>query len=92
MHSAKDVDMRELDLTAPKDIPTEFLAIAATQEILCIGCSKLHQMISSGEIVSVKIGRSRRVPLNEIIRYQKKVYDLAVKELLESPRLASNAS
>ena len=82
--------MRELDLTAPKDIPTKFLTIAATQEILGIGRSKLHQMISSGEIVSVKIGRSRRVPLNEIVRYQKKVYGLAVKELLESPRLASD--
>lgn len=36
---------------------------------LSIGRSRLFELIGSGEIRSVKIGRSRRIPQSELARY-----------------------
>jgi excisionase family DNA binding protein len=38
-------------------------------EVLSIGRSRLYELLGSGELVSVRIGTSRRVPAQELVRY-----------------------
>ena len=38
-------------------------------EVLSIGRSRLYELIGRGELASVRIGTSRRVPFEELIRY-----------------------
>ncbi|WP_072689369.1 helix-turn-helix domain-containing protein [Rhodococcus marinonascens] len=45
------------------------LTIPQTMEALSLGRSKVFELIESGEIRSVKIGRSRRIPMSAINEY-----------------------
>jgi excisionase family DNA binding protein len=38
-------------------------------EVLSIGRSRLYELLGSGELDSVRIGTSRRVPAEELVRY-----------------------
>jgi excisionase family DNA binding protein len=38
-------------------------------EVLSIGRSRLYELIGRGELASVRIGTSRRVPFEELIRF-----------------------
>jgi excisionase family DNA binding protein len=38
-------------------------------EVLSIGRSRLYELIGRGELASVRIGRSRRVPARDLVRY-----------------------
>ena len=49
---------------------TRYLTIAETAKLLGIGRSKLYNILDSGELKAVKIGQARRIPEDELIRYQ----------------------
>jgi excisionase family DNA binding protein len=38
-------------------------------EVLSIGRSRLYELLGRGELASVRIGTSRRVPAEELVRY-----------------------
>jgi excisionase family DNA binding protein len=38
-------------------------------EVLSIGRSRLYELLGSGELASVRIGTSRRVPAQELVSY-----------------------
>jgi excisionase family DNA binding protein len=38
-------------------------------EVLSIGRSRLYELLGRGELASVRIGTSRRVPAQELVRY-----------------------
>jgi excisionase family DNA binding protein len=38
-------------------------------EVLSIGRSRLYELIGKGELASVQIGTSRRVPARDLVRY-----------------------
>jgi len=48
---------------------TVLLKIPEVLERLAISQTKLYELMSSGELRSVKLGRSRRVPSDEIDRF-----------------------
>jgi len=45
---------------------TAFLTVAEAAAVIKVGRSKTYQMVRSGELPSVKIGRSRRVPARKL--------------------------
>ena len=48
---------------------TVLLKIPEVMERLAVGRSKVYDLISSGALRSVKVGRSRRVPSDELERF-----------------------
>lgn len=42
------------------------LTVKKAAELLCLGTSKVNQLIASGELRSVKIGKSRRVDISDV--------------------------
>jgi excisionase family DNA binding protein len=47
----------------------KLLTTAEAQELLNVGRTRLFALISSGELGSVRIGSSRRIPLTELERF-----------------------
>ena len=45
------------------------LSIRRAAEMLSLGHSKTYELLRAGELRSVKIGRSRRIPVAEIAAY-----------------------
>ncbi len=60
-------DMEVFMTIDPKD--NRLFTVPQTQAMLGIGRTTLWNMIASGEIESVRIGRSRRIPAEAIDRY-----------------------
>lgn len=59
---------------APPNAPPEeseplLLTAEQASQVLQIGRSHLYELLGRGEIKSIKIGRSRRIPVIEIERY-----------------------
>jgi excisionase family DNA binding protein len=50
-----------------------FLTCEEAADVLHIGRSKVFELIRSGELVSIKIGRLRRVPVHAIQDFAKHV-------------------
>jgi len=51
----------------PEDIVSEgLMTVAAASEFLSIGRSKLYDLMDSGELRYVKLGRSRRIPRRSV--------------------------
>ncbi len=48
---------------------TLLLKIPEVMERLAVGQTKVYELMSSGELRSVKVGRSRRVPSDELERF-----------------------
>jgi excisionase family DNA binding protein len=48
---------------------TVLLKIPDVMERLSVGQTKVYELMSSGELRSVKVGRSRRVPSNDLERF-----------------------
>ena len=48
---------------------TVLLKIPDVMERLAVGQTKVYELMSSGELRSVKVGRSRRVPSDELERF-----------------------
>ena len=45
------------------------LKVPEVMERLAVGQTKVYELMSSGELRSVKVGRSRRVPSDELDRF-----------------------
>ena len=65
---------------------TVLLKIPEVLERLAIGQTKLYELMSSGELRSVKVGRSRRVPSDELDRFIADLDDSPPKLRLPEPR------
>jgi excisionase family DNA binding protein len=53
------------------------LTVEAAAELLSLGRTTVYELVSTGELESVKIGRSRRVPYDALRRYVDRLpYDL----------------
>lgn len=48
---------------------TLLLKIPEVMERLAVGQTKVYELMSSGELRSVKVGRSRRVPSDDLERF-----------------------
>ncbi len=55
--------------------PTVLLSIAEAAQALRIGRSKLYELIAAGDIESVHIGRSRRVPSDAVYAFVDRLRD-----------------
>jgi excisionase family DNA binding protein len=54
---------------------TVLLKIAEVMERLAVGQTKVYELMSSGELRSVKVGRSRRVPSDDLERFMAELDD-----------------
>ena len=71
---------------------TVLLKIPEVLERLAISQTKLYELMSSGELRSVKVGRSRRVPSAELDRFIADLDDSPPNaRLAEARRLRSTA-
>lgn len=63
---------QEFELSAPSHprvVTPEFGPISAVQSALSVSRSAAYSLVASGEIRSVKLGRSRRVDLRDLERF-----------------------
>jgi excisionase family DNA binding protein len=65
---------------------TVLLKIPEVLERLAISQTKLYELLSSGELRSVKVGRARRVPSDEIDRFIAELDDARPNLRLQKPR------
>lgn len=54
---------------------TVLLKIPVVMERLSVGQTKVYELMSSGELRSVKVGRARRVPSDELERFMAELDD-----------------
>ena len=65
---------------------TLLLKIPEVMARLSVGQTKVYELMSSGELRSVKVGRSRRVPSNELERFMAELDDSRPNLRLPAPR------
>ncbi|MPZ94089.1 MAG: helix-turn-helix domain-containing protein [Propionibacteriales bacterium] len=65
---------------------TLLLKIPEVMARLAVGQTKVYELLSSGELRSVKVGRSRRVPSNELDRFMAELDDSRPNVRLPVPR------
>ena len=65
---------------------TLLLKIPEVMERLAVGQTKVYELMSSGELRSVKVGRSRRVPSGEVKRFVAELDDTRPNLRLPTPR------
>ena len=53
----------------PHALPRRFYRINEVAEILGLGKSKVYELVQSGAIKTVYVGRARRIPTSEIDRF-----------------------
>jgi excisionase family DNA binding protein len=54
---------------------TVLLRVPDVMERLSVGQTKVYELMSSGELRSVKVGRARRVPSDELERFMAELDD-----------------
>lgn len=54
---------------------TLLLKIPEVMDRLAVGQTKVYELMSSGELRSVKVGRARRVPSDELARFMAELDD-----------------
>ena len=65
---------------------TLLLKIPEVMARLAVGQTKVYELMSSGELRSVKVGRSRRVPSDELERFVAGLDDSRPNLRLPTPR------
>jgi excisionase family DNA binding protein len=65
---------------------TVLLKIPEVMERLAVGQTKVYELMSSGELRSVRVGRSRRVPSDELERFIAELDDSRPNLRLAVPR------
>lgn len=68
---------------------TVLLKIPDVMERLAVGQTKVYELLSSGELRSVKVGRARRVPSNELERFMAELDDTRPNMHLPAPRAST---
>jgi excisionase family DNA binding protein len=64
---------------------TVLLKIPDVMERLSVGQTKVYEMMSSGELRSVRVGRARRVPSEELERFMAELDDTRPNLRLPAP-------
>ena len=65
----------EQELDMPKNNLVDLLTIKEVQKILGLGRTKVHQLLSDGDIKSLKIGRSRRIRIRDLNKYVESLFE-----------------
>jgi excisionase family DNA binding protein len=65
---------------------TVLLKVPEVLERLAISQTKLYELLSSGELRSVKVGRARRIPSHELERFIAELDDARPNLRLPNPR------
>ncbi len=47
----------------------KLLTVEEVAESLCVGRSTVYELMSDGRLYSVKVGRSRRIPVDALTRF-----------------------
>ena len=68
---------------------TVLLKIPDVMERLSVGQTKVYELMSSGALRSVKVGRARRVPSDELERFMAELDDSRPNLHLPTPRPSS---
>ena len=68
---------------------TVLLKIPEVMDRLAVGRSKVYELMSSGELRSVKVGRSRRVPSDELERFIAELDDTRPDTRVPVPRVST---
>ena len=75
----------------------ELLSIAKTASLLQIGKDTLHSLINEGKIGVILVGKRKKIPYMEIVRFQKEsiitgvkdvtpiISDIEIRQILNSP-------
>jgi len=53
----------------------DLLSIKEVQKILGLGRTKVHQLLSDGDINSLKIGRCRRIRIRDLNKYVESLFE-----------------
>lgn len=61
--------MTHQDPTPPRGTPRVLLTVEQAAQAIGIGRTTMFALVKSGELKSVKVGRLRRIPLDEIHAY-----------------------
>ena len=69
LRDASDDSDREQDPVGT--VPFRLLTPLQVAELLNIGRSTVYELLASGDLPSVRVGRSRRVPLGSVEEYVK---------------------
>jgi excisionase family DNA binding protein len=64
---------------------TVLLKIPDVRERLSVGQTKVYELMSSGELRSVRVGRARRVPSEELERFMAELDDTRPNLRLPAP-------
>jgi excisionase family DNA binding protein len=64
---------------------TVLLKIPDVMERLSVGQTKVYELMSSGELRSVRVGRARRVPSDELERFMAELDDTRPNLRLPAP-------
>jgi excisionase family DNA binding protein len=62
-------DRKDAPVTAIDDLPRLLLTAEEAAHLLHISRSKVYELMASGELQSVPIGRSRRIPYDAVTAY-----------------------
>ncbi|MGN6577455.1 MAG: helix-turn-helix domain-containing protein [Nocardioides sp.] len=65
---------------------TVLLKIPDVMERLSLGQTKVYELMSSGQLRSVKVGRARRVPSDALERFMAELDDTRPKLRIPAPR------
>jgi excisionase family DNA binding protein len=65
---------------------TVLLKVPEVMARLAVGQTKVYELMSSGELRSVKVGRSRRVPNDDLERFMAELDDSRPNLRLPEPR------
>jgi excisionase family DNA binding protein len=68
------------------EMETVLLKIPDVMERLSVGQTKVYELMSTGELRSVKVGRARRVPSDELERFMAELDDTRPNLRLPTPR------
>jgi excisionase family DNA binding protein len=68
------------------------LKIPEVMERLAVGQTKVYELMSTGELRSVKVGRSRRIPSDDLDRFIAELDDSRPNVRLPEPRSTARAS
>lgn len=71
---------------------TVLLKIPEVMERLAVGQTKVYELMSTGELRSVKVGRSRRIPSDEVDRFISELDDSRPNVRLPEQRSTPRAS
>ncbi len=64
-----------------------FIKPKEAAEVLCLGRSKIYELIADGTIPSVRIGKSIRVPVKELLEWVKRQSNGSTDDVFVEPSI-----